>query len=130
MVFKRWIAKRISEKFLKFYDKKIASKYSGGQQLVAMAGMVGVLYLPSLYSYFRETNKFFAPAEAKRFFEEKGYLDLVSKFREHIRESRKSGQRMLSYEDKMLIYSEFLNLIAPKMAEIFENKDLVLKNEF
>lgn len=30
----------------------------------------------------------------------------------------------------MLIYSEFLNLITPKLAVIFEDKDLVLKNDF
>lgn len=30
----------------------------------------------------------------------------------------------------MLIYSEFLNMMTPKLSEIFENKDLVLKNEF
>ena len=78
---------------------------------MAMAGMVGILYFPSLYAYIKETNPLFAPVEAKSYLSEKNYQDLVAKFKPYVRELRKAGQKVLSYEDKLLIYSEFLNLI-------------------
>lgn len=128
MVFKSWIAKKISKKSLKFYDKHIASRFTGAQQVMGLGGMMGLYFLPSIYTYTMETSKTFAPSNIKGYFYDRNYLERVAKLKQHVREQRKKGNRMLSYDDKLMIYSEFLEMIQPKMNEFYEERDLGLKN--
>lgn len=95
---------------------------------MGLGGMMGLYFLPSIYTYTMETSKTFAPSNIKGYFYDRNYLERVAKLKQHVREQRKKGNRMLSYDDKLMIYSEFLEMIQPKMNEFYEERDLGLKN--
>ena len=90
---------------------------------MGILGMIGLYYSPSIARYTMETSKALQPSIVKPYFYNREYLERVAKLKEHWRTQRRAGNRKLSYDDKLLIYTEYLSMIQERMNELYEEKD-------
>lgn len=111
MVFKSWISRKLTNKAVKLYDKHIGSRFTGAQQVMGVGILFGLYYTPSIYEHMMKTSKTLAPSVIKPYFTDRDYLERVEKLKEYVKDQRRAGNRVLSYDDKLMIYSEFLDLI-------------------